>query len=293
MHLVVGATGLVGGTAARRLRDRGHQVKALIRGGDGHRGTAALAQAGLSIANGDLRNPISIADACQGIETVVCTATSMPAAGGDALQSVDHDGTLALIAAAERAGVRRFVYVSFSGNIHVDSPLTRAKRACEARLAKSRMESAVLRPSYFSQVWLGPALGFDAAGGKARIYGDGTAKISYVSAFDVAAFAVAAATASGELRQIVEIGGPEPLSQLEVVAIFERLLGHRLALEHVPIDALEQQHQSADPLQQTFAALMMNYALGDSVADARQNAHRFGVPLTTVAEYAAGVMSGD
>jgi len=43
------------------------------------------------------------------------------------------------------------------------------------------MESVVLRPSIFMEVWLGPHLGFDIANAKARIYGDGTAKVSYVS----------------------------------------------------------------------------------------------------------------
>ncbi len=236
---------------------------------------------------GDLGDPVAVADACEGAETVICTATSMPAAGGDALQRVDHDGVLGLIAAAERAGVRRFVYTSFSGNIQIDSPLTRAKRACEARLAESRLDSVVLRPSCFMEVWLGPHLGFDAAGGQARIYGDGAAGISYVSARDVAAFAVGAATAPGGLRDVVQIGGPEPISQLGVVAVFERVLGRRFALEYVPMAALEAQHRSPDPLQKTFAALMLGCAHGDSIPEARQNAIRYGVPLTSVEDYAA------
>ena len=289
MHLIVGATGFVGGMAARQLRGRGRDVRALVRGGVGHPGAAALEQAGVSIATGDLGDAAAVTEACNGVETVVCTATSMPAAGGDALQRVDHDGVLGLIAAAERAGVRRFVYTSFSGNLDFDSQLTRAKRACEARLAASRMDSVVLRPSCFMEVWLGPHLGFDAAGAKARIFGDGTAGISYISARDVAAFAFAAATAPGTLRDVVQIGGPEPISQLGVVAIFERALGRRFSLEFVPIAALEAQHQSPDPLQQTFAALMLGCALGDAIPEARQNAARYGVALASVEEYAAGV----
>jgi NADH dehydrogenase len=260
----------------------------MLRGGAGHPRAASLAQSGVGIVAGDLEDPSAVAGACKGADTVVCTVTAMPAAGGDALRRIDHDGVLGLIAAAERAGVRRFVYTSFSGNIRVDSPLTRAKRACEARLAESPMESVVLRPSFFTEVWLGPHLGFDAARAQARIYGEGTAEVSYVSAFDLASFAASAATAPGEVSDVVQIGGPQPLSQLGVVAIFERVLERRFVLERVPLEALEAQHRSSDPLQRTFAALMIAYATGDTVETARQAADRYGVQLSTVESYAMG-----
>ena len=286
MDLVVGATGFVGGLAAKQLCDRGRTVRALVRGGAGRKEAEPLAGVGAAIVDGDLTDPASIARACQGIETVVCTVTAMPNAGGDALQRIDHDGVLNLIAEAERAGVRRFVYTSYSGNIRVDSPLERAKRACEARLAQSALEHVVLRPSIFMEVWLGPHLGFDIANAKARIYGEGTAKVSYVSAVDVAAFAAAAAMRPGELRDTVQIGGPDAASQLEVVELFERTLGRRFTLEHVHMAALEAQHQSPDPLQKTFAALSIGYARGDAIPEARANAERYGVALTSLADYA-------
>lgn len=286
MDLVVGSTGFVGGQAARELRRRGRTVRALVRGGPARDQAGALTAAGATVVDGDLTQPSSIARACEGIECVLCTVTAMPNAAGDALERIDHQGVLGLIAAAERAGVRRFVYISFSANIRTDCPLTRAKRACEARLASSRMEFVVLRPSYFMEVWLGPHLGFDAANARARIYGDGKAAVSYVSAADVAAFAVAAATHQGELRENVQVGGPDPVSQLDAVARFEHRLGRRFTLEHVPMAALEAQHQSSDPLQQTFAALSISYALGDPIPEARDNAARFGVELTSLADYA-------
>ncbi len=283
--LVVGATGLVGADAAQRLRRLGREVRALVRGDLERPALRSLSQAGVRLLAGDLRDPAAIAQACANIETIVCTATAMPHASGDALQQVDHDGVLALIAAAEQAGVRRFVYTSYSGNIQTDSPLARAKRDCEARLARSSMESAVLRPSFFMQVWLGPHLGFDVRQGKVRIFGDGSAPVSYVHAGDVAAFAVAAATRPGELREVVDVGGPVAVSQLEAVAIFERLTGRTFERQHVPMAALEAQHRSADPLQQTFAALMIACSLGDPMPDAQKVARRLGVSLTSLEDY--------
>lgn len=291
MHLVVGATGLVGGTIAGLLRRRGDEVRAMLRGGVAHAMSGSLVQAGTEVVPGEVGDWPAMEAACRGVDTVVCTVSSMPAAGGDALQRVDHDGVLALVDAAERTGVRRFVYTSFSGNIETDSPLRSAKRACEARLARSRMESVVLRPSYFMQVWLGPHLGFDVAAGRVRIYGEGTAPVSYVSAMDVAAFGAAAATAPGVLRDVVQIGGPQAVTQLGAVALFERLTGRSFAIEHVPLAALEAQHRSPDPLQKSFAALMIGCALGDAIPEAHDNARRYGVKLTELERYAAAVPS--
>jgi uncharacterized protein YbjT (DUF2867 family) len=288
MDLVAGATGLVGGLIAKQLCARGRAVRAIVRGGSARKEAEPLARAGADIIDGDLTDPQSIARACQGVETVVCTATAMPNAGGDALRRIDHDGVLGLIAEAERAGVRRFVYTSYSANIRVDSALGRAKRACEARLTSSRMDYVVLQPSYFMEVWLGPHLGFDAANARARIFGDGTGKVSYVSAIDLAAFAVSAMTRPGKLRDRVQIGGPEPLSQLEAVALFERTIGRPFTLEYVPMTALEEQYRASDPLQKTFAAMSISYAHGDAIPEAQDNAACFGVTLRSLADYAVG-----
>ena len=87
---------------------------------------------------------------------------------------------------------------------------------------------------------------------------------------------------------MVEIGGPKPVSQLEAVALFEGTTGRRFSVEHVPLAALEAQYQSPDPLQQTFAALSISYALGDAVLEARESASRYGVSLRSLAGFAAG-----
>jgi uncharacterized protein YbjT (DUF2867 family) len=287
--LVAGSTGFVGAEIALKLHQHGHQVLALMRGGRLHPKAQRLLDAGIKVLDGDLTRPDALLSACSGVEAVVTTATSMPGGADDGLRRVDRQGGLALIDAAERQGVRRFIYTSYSGNIREDCTLTTAKRDCENRLLSSRMESVILRPSYFMEMWLSPALGFDPLIGSARIYGSGEAKVSYISAFDVANFAVAAATKSYPQKNVVsEMGGPEPLSQLDAVRIFERACGKQIKLEHLPLEALRAQHQSMDPLQKTFAALMLNYAQGDIVRGAVNTAEAHGIKLTFVSDYASG-----
>ncbi len=288
MDLVVGATGIVGKRIAVRLSEKGRKVRAMVRGGAARAEAQELAGAGIEIVEADLTKPGSLPLACAGVENVVCTATSMPHGRDDGLRRVDHDGVLALIEAADHAKVKKFVYTSYSGNIRYGSPLETAKRDCENRLLASSMQAVVLRPSYFMEAWLSPALGFDPAKASARIYGSGQAKVSYISAHDVAEFAVAAvAKSEGDRTVVLEMGGPEALSQLDAARVFEKKLGKKFTLDFVPVEALEGQYRSPDPLQKTFGALMLGYAKGDVIRESRANADRFGVRLRSVADYAA------
>ena len=287
MDLVVGATGIVGKRIAVKLSEKGRKVRAMVRGGAARAEAQELTGAAIEIVDADLTKPGSLPAACAGIDNVVCTATSMPHGRDDGLRRVDHDGVLALIEAADRAKVKKFVYTSYSGNIRYDSPLETAKRDCENRLQASSMQAVVLRPSYFMEAWLSPALGFDPAKASARIYGSGQAKVSYISAHDVAEFAVAAvAMSEGDRAVILELGGPEALSQLDAVRVFEKKLGKKFTLDFVPVEALEGQYRSSDPLQKTFGALMLGYAKGDVIGESRANADRYGVRLRSVADYA-------
>jgi uncharacterized protein YbjT (DUF2867 family) len=287
--LVSGSTGFVGGEIVRGLQQHNRQVRALVRGGASNPKAHGLREIGTEIVDGDLTVPDTLNKACNGAEIVITTATSMPSAPNDGLKRVDHDGTLALIAAAERAGVRRFIYTSYSGNLRIDSPLETAKRDCENRLLKSRMQAVILRPSYFMESWLSPALGFDVLNGSVRIYGSGNAKVSYISGFNVADIAVAAATRDQrDEHTILEMGGPQPLSQLDVVHIFEQALNKKIRLDFVPVEGLQEQHLSSDPLQKTFAALTLGYAQGDLIKGAQATAQEYAVRLRSVEQYASG-----
>lgn len=287
MDLVVGATGLVGQQIALGLRQQGRAVRAIVRGGIRHEKAGPLASAGVEVVDADLTKLDTLPAACAGIDTLLCTATSMPHARDNGLQLVDHDGALALIEEAEHAGVRHFIYTSYSGNIREDSPLETAKRACERRLLAGEMRVTILRPSYFCEVWLSPALGFDPANSRARIYGPGDGHVSYISLHDVVAFAVAAAAKPSDSSAILEMGGPDSPSQLEVVKIFERTLGRKFELDTVPLAALAEQHRSSDPLQKTFSALMIAYSKGDVIPGSLETARRYGVKLHSVSDYAA------
>ena len=269
MNLIAGATGMLGSEICRLLREQGKPVRALVRSTSNPETLTRLRNSGAEIVQGDLKDPASLETACRGATAVISTASStISRQSGDSIDSVDRQGQLNLIEAAEKAGVKQFILVSFP-RIDISFPLQSAKRAAEERLQRSRMTYTILQPTCFMEVWLGPALGFDPAHGTAQIYGAGRNKVSWISFQDVARFAVAALGNDRASKTVIKLGGPDALSPLEVVQIAERLTGKTVTVQHVPEDALRAQHGAAtDPLQQTFAALMLYYARGD-VIDAK------------------------
>jgi len=289
MILVVGATGLLGTRVCERLRAEGRTVRALVRRTSNPERVNALRSLGCDLATGDLKDPPQIQAACQGISALISTASStLSRQAGDSIESVDLRGQLALVNAARSAGVGRFVYVSFRDDPTVQYPLTQAKRSVERAIAD--LDFTSIQASYFMEVWLSPAVGFDYIHGRARIYGSGLKSLSWVSYRDVAEFCIAPVLRSVAGRSVLEVGGPEPLSPLEVVKIFEAESGRRFELETISEAKLREQFDSAnDPLEKSFAGLMLQYAQGDAIA-MQGLLESIPVRLTSVREYARTVL---
>jgi uncharacterized protein YbjT (DUF2867 family) len=266
MNLIVGATGILGSEICRLAAETGEPVRALVRSTSNPDKVSQLTALKAEVVIGDLKDRRSLDSACRGVTAVISTASStLSRQQGDSIESVDREGQVNLVDAARAAGVKHFVLISFP-NVDIDFPLQRAKRAVEDRLQKSGMSYTILQPTFFTEVWLSPALGFDPTNAKAQIYGSGHHKISFISFQDVARFAVAALDPRLAPNAIIKLGGPEALSPLEAVRLAEQVVGKPIEVQHVPEEALRAQHAAAtDSLQQSFAGLMLYYAGGDVI----------------------------
>jgi len=291
--LLVGATGLLGPEICQRLTGAGHQVRALVRPTANAEKRAALKAMGVELVEGDLKDDASLARACAGVEAIISTASStLSRQAGDSIETVDHHGQLALVDAATQARVDRFVFVSFRENPQIQFPLTAAKRAVERAVKTSGMAYTIIQASYFMEVWLTPALGFDAANGKVRLYGDGDRAISWISYKEVAHAAAAVIIEDTGRNMVVELGGPQALSPREVVRMFEAAGAGEIATESVPVAALEGQLEGAtDSLQQSFAGLMLQYAAGDSI-DTATSSRLFPFQMTSVRDFITAQLAG-
>lgn len=286
MNLVVGATGLLGSEICRLLAADGKPARVLVRPTSDQGKVAQLESFDVEIARGDLKQRSSLDAACRGATVVISTASStLSRQDGDSIQTVDLEGQLNLIDAAKAANVSRFVLISFPP-VDVEFPLQTAKRAVEDHLKSSGLTYTILRPTFFMEVWLSPALGFDAANAQAQIYGSGENKISWISYKDVAKFAVASLENPEARNAEIKLGGPEALSPLEVVRLFEEAKGKKFDVQFTSEEALREQKATAtDPLQQSFAGLMLNYSQGTTI-DMQETLQKFPVQLTSIREYA-------
>jgi uncharacterized protein YbjT (DUF2867 family) len=293
MILVVGATGLVGRQICRLLTASGKPTRAMVRATSDQAKVDELKSLGANVVQGDLRDPKSLRAACQGVSAIISTASSMPfnyQPGENTPESTDQDGLLSLLDAACEAGVQQIIYTSFP-TMTPDFPLQDAKRAVEDRLRGCGLAYTILQPTFFMEVWLSPAVGFDSANRKATIYGSGENPISWISLMDVAQFAVRCLDNPAARNATLELGGPEALTPLEVVSIFEEAGGKPFEVQFVPVEALQGQHAAAtDPMQKSFAGLMIGIADGRSI-DMRATLQSFPIKLKTVREYAREVLA--
>jgi uncharacterized protein YbjT (DUF2867 family) len=283
--LVAGATGFLGSEICRQLILKNKKVKGLVRATSDANKVAQLKALGIETIEGDLKDKVSLENALDGVSAIISTVSStLSRQEGDSIQTVDDEGQINLIDAAVKAGVNQFVYISFCelGSC----PLQTAKRKVEKHLSESGLNYTVLQPTYFMEVWLSPVLGFDYPNAKATIYGEGKNKISWIAIKDVASFAVAALDNAAAANKTIELGGPEALSPLEAVHIFETTQGTKFALQFVPKEALEAQRDaSQDPLSESFATLMLGVVNGSEI-DMKNTLDDFPIQLTSVIDYA-------
>ena len=288
MILSVGSTGQLGSEIALALLRRGQKVRALFRH-PSRDNAQPLADAGAELELGDLRDTESLVEPCEGADVVVSTASAMQSRNPqDTFDSVDRDGQLALVSAAERAGCKRFVFVS-SPPLQQESLLGSAKQKVEERLEAGRMPFTILRPGLFADVWLTPFLGFHYVEGRVTIYGEGHNAINWIAISDVARIAAWAVCGEPPARATLEFGGPQALSPLDVVAIFERLSGSPFERVFESEAKLHEQWKRAlDPRSARCSAIACQYAR--HTGNTPTLPHGAPGPTTTVEEYARRVL---
>lgn len=159
--LVTGANGFVGTSVARRLREEGMRVRALIRRPEAR---GELERLGVETLLSELTDARALEEAVRGVHCVVhCAATSSRELAE--ARRVNVEATTALAEAALAAGCERFVHIStvavyplreLGGVVEEDSPRVtegdayglskaEAERALEAVSARG-LSTVILRP---------------------------------------------------------------------------------------------------------------------------------------------------
>ena len=238
MILVTGSTGFVGPHVVHALRERDKPVRALVRTPSG-RSATTLAAWGAELVQGDMTDRESLRRAVDGAEVVV-HLVAIRQGPEEQFRQIMEQGTRELVAAAQEAGVRRFVLMSALGTSEETKdlvPYYHAKWEQEQTLRASGLEHVIFRPSFV----------FARDGGilptfrklakltpVTPIIGSGQQRIQPIWIDDVGAYFAQSVDLPEAANRIFELGGPDVVSWNEFWQRLKSVLGQRRPSIHVP-----------------------------------------------------------
>ncbi len=219
--LVTGAAGFLGNLLVKRLVADEQPVRALV-----HSPAKAKIRLGeiashIEIVPGDVTRADSLDAAMRGARAVIHTVAIALEKGGRTYESVNYEGTLNVLRAAEAAGVQRFINISQNG-AKADLPyrFLASKGRAQAAVAASTLAWTALRPSAifgaqdeffntFARLLKVTPLVFPLIDG-------GKAEFQPVSAHDVVEAALRCLDDDSTIGAELALGGPEVLTLGEI-----------------------------------------------------------------------------
>ena len=269
MLLLTGATGSIGSRLLPLLLESGEEVRCLVR----EPRRLGERRVDVQIALGDLgemSDPYLVRQALRGVDTVVHLAATIRDQPRHRIEELNGLATVRLLRAAERRGVRRFVFFSaLNASAAQRTRFFRAKWLAEQAVESSPLESIVFAPSIVydhSDPWITLLRRFSFLP-VLPVSGDGRARFQPMWAADVARCVVAALAAEGGRRY--ELAGPETLTYDEMSDLVSRAAGRPRPLVHVPLPLIRS------------GLLAMRSLFGESVFATWEEAELMEVSMTT------------
>ncbi len=235
MLLLTGATGSVGSRLLPLLLERGHKVRCLVR----EPRRLGPRRVDVQIALGDLgemSDPYLVRQALRGVDTVVHLAATIRDQPPHRIEELNGLATVRLLRAAERSGVKRFVFFSaLNASQAQRTRFFRAKWLAEQAVASSALETTVFAPSIVydrSDPWITLLRRFSFLP-VLPVSGDGRARFEPIWANDAARCVVSALERGG--RQRYELAGPDTLDYDQMSDLVSQIAGRPRALVHIPL----------------------------------------------------------
>jgi uncharacterized protein YbjT (DUF2867 family) len=269
MLLLTGATGSIGSRLLPLLLDADEQVRCLVR----EPRRLGERRVDVQIALGDLgemSDPYLVRQALRGVDTVVHLAATIRDQPPHRIEELNGLATVRLLRAAERSGVRRFVFFSaLNASASQRTRFFRAKWLAERAVESSTLESIVFAPSIVydrSDPWVTLLRRFSFLP-VMPVSGRGTARFQPMWAAD-AARCVVAALGNGK-QDRYELAGPETLTYDDMSDLVSRAAGRPRPLVHIPLPLIRTGLLATRPL------------FGESVFATWEEAELMEVSMTT------------
>ncbi|HEU4552891.1 MAG TPA: NmrA family NAD(P)-binding protein [Chitinophaga sp.] len=269
MHIILGATGRVGGEVAAQLVSKGEAVVGISHSREK---AAALKEKGMDAAIADARDLTALRTAFRG-GTALFIITPETGQEQDVLAETRHilDNYRE---AAQQAGIQKIVGISSmgaqyekgTGNLQMSYMLEHA-------FEDLPVTQIFIRPAYYYSNWLPYLHTVKETGVLPSFYPAGQ-RISMIAPADVGRFAATVMTADEDKSTLYEIEGPQQYTPQDVADAFGKLLNKTVTVQQIPKAAwektLESMHFSPD-------AVKNFVEMTEAVLDGRAAPERNGI----------------
>lgn len=277
--VVTGASGFLGRRAVEAFMEASPQVRAYVCRPEAAEDLRAL---GAKVSVGDFTDPDQLAAVMSGAHTVCHLVGGLDLADEAAYLDANLRSTEVMLAAAERAGIVRALFVSYPGASPTASNLyLRAKGLAEEAIRASSLQHVIIRCTHIygpGSRWL-TATAKAARGPVAAVIGSGRQVLAPLSVWDAAAVLAAADDRASAMSGTWGLEGPDRLTAddlADLLAGRSRRKLHLATKGGLPRIARSLGIRLGPTLTEVLAA--------DSRADAPDAAAEFGVQRTALAE---------
>ena len=222
--VVAGATGNLGGRIVRALRERGANVRALVRHGTARDRLERLQELGVAIASADWSSASELTQACSGASCVVSAVQG--------LRDVIVETQTLLLEAAIKAGVPRFIPSDYSIDFTKFPPEENRnldlRRDFHKRLDETSISATTIFNGAFTDLLTGPMPLILFKLKLILYWGNADQRLDFTTTDDTAAFTARAALDPSTPR-FLRIAGDQ-LSARELTAVVREVTGKKFRL---------------------------------------------------------------
>jgi uncharacterized protein YbjT (DUF2867 family) len=225
--LLAGATGYLGRHIAKQLVSQGIASKFIARQPEQlqHLKTKFTA-----IIKAEVTQPKTIHHIMEGVTTVISTIGITRQKEGLTYMDVDYQANLNLLKEAQKAGVKKFIYVSALHGHHLRQlKIFEAKERFVDALKTSGLAYTIVRPNgFFSDM---KDFFEMAKKGQVFLFGNGEYKLNPIHGNDLASVCIEAIYCNDEE---INIGGPDILTQNEIAILAFKALNTPVKIRYLP-----------------------------------------------------------
>jgi len=224
--VLAGASGYLGHYVAEALYAAGYDTTLIVRPAEHSRFDPKK----FTIVSAEVTQPDTLRGIMNGADAVITTVGITRQKEGVTYMDVDYQANANLLAAAQRNGVRRFIYISvLNGDKLKQLKICQAKEKFVDELQNSGIDFCVVRPNgYFLDMNDYIAM---ARKGRAYVFGNGSTRMNPIHGADLAEICVQAIASN---QHEISVGGPDVYTQSQMVTMAFTAVGKPVKITNIP-----------------------------------------------------------